>query len=160
MGADYQQIISYCKVHNITISSFMLSMLYLNLGIGTFIIDVIVDGRESELEERAIGQFTNKLPLCVTVNAEMTLTGLCKVVHTVHLEGRMHQQVPYAKMDLQGKYIAGRFNYRDLQHQRMPVEQITAIATQDYNISMKCDAYSDGIVLQISAVDFTMPPYL
>lgn len=160
MGADHQQLIAYCKVQNITISSFFLSMIYLNLGTGTFIVDVIVDGRESELHDRAIGQFTNKLPICMSVNAEMTLAERCKLVHTLHVEGRMHQQVPYVKMDIHGKYIAGRFNYRDLHHQKMPVKKIIASATQDYNISMKCDAYADGIVLQISAVDFTMPPYL
>ncbi|MBB6112602.1 amino acid adenylation domain-containing protein [Mucilaginibacter lappiensis] len=159
MGDDYQQIISYCKEQNITISSFMLSLIYLNLGVGTFIVDVIVDGRESELQERAIGQFTNKLPLCISINADMTLSELCKLVHSVHIAGRMHQQVPYAKMNINGKYIAGRFNYRDLHNNRMPEGKLIASVTQEYNISVKCDTYADGILLQISAVGFTIPTY-
>jgi amino acid adenylation domain-containing protein len=145
-GQEYQDIIAYCQAQHITISSFMLSLIYRQLGTGSFTIDVIVDGRAAELPARAIGQFTKKIPLCIEADESSSFDTVCKIVHANHLEGR----VPVAQMK-NTVPASALLNYRDLQPAAMPAHKPLSPANQEYFIAVKCDTYVDGLLLEISA---------
>jgi aryl carrier-like protein len=155
---DYRNTLQYCRRNNITPGSFMLSLAlldqyFLHPGMSSFIVNTIVNMRENE---QGIGQFSNMLPLGITIDRNSTLADVCRLVHQVHLDGRANGQTPYNSIrkavgkDLH-QYVFAAFNYRELPGSAMPpVNEVQrANARQEYPVEIRCDTYVDGIIIKI-----------
>jgi amino acid adenylation domain-containing protein len=173
----YYNMVRYCKTKNITVSSLILSWAFVTqyfstAGICAFTINTVVDGRESELlgvdMESVIGQFTNLIPVTVSIDSQSTFKSICHCTHNAHLSARMHQQVPYAMImrffeDKTGKdlrqYVSGVVNYRDLTDNNIPPDDFNDTAefgvvgrssSHHYPWAIKCDTYKNGMLLTIN----------
>lgn len=156
---DYLDTLQFCRKNNITPGSFILSLAlldqyFLQGGRKEFIVNTIVNIRENE---QGIGQFSNVLPLGITIDSNASLSDVFRQIHQVHLDGRAHGQVPYDSIekalgtDLQ-QYVFAAYNYRDLPGIPMPSpnEAQKENGKQEYPFDIRCDNYGDGMVIKIS----------
>ncbi|RBL88157.1 non-ribosomal peptide synthetase [Chitinophaga flava] len=177
-AATYTQISRYCARAGVTVSSWMLAvtgcfqyLVYPQMS--SWLMNIITDGREVPMAGfdagPAVGQFSNIIPVCLSLEKNMTFSSFLQHTHQAHLTTRALQQVPGALLhdsfrQQQGtalqQYLAGLFNYRERTDRLLPATPPPAdnsARREDYPLQLKCDVYQDGLLLNIRTAGDLFP---
>lgn len=171
-GEKYEAIQDLCKRENILLSSFVISIFYIylleKLSKNEFIIDIVVDGRDAEIPgfeiSNAIGQFVNHIPVALCRNEDDSFTDTIDYVQKKYLEGRLHQEIPFACLsdhytEKYGislhQFIDASVNFFDNTNIRVEAKDVPEYTRKNAaaefasagNISVIATAFSNGLVL-------------
>ncbi|WP_145719749.1 non-ribosomal peptide synthetase, partial [Chitinophaga japonensis] len=123
-GAAYQDIRADCRQQQVLLSSLVTTWLYLYLcdarpEESLFLVGMVADGRDACLPgfdmAGAVGQFTNQVPVCLSRDACSTFGTAVRYVQERCLDGRLHQELPWAVIaaDFEGRYGSALEPYMD-----------------------------------------------
>jgi non-ribosomal peptide synthase protein (TIGR01720 family) len=170
-GEGYRRLAGYCKENDLLQSSLVLAVIYSILR-DEFeqkdeqLIEVIVDGRDLDIPgidiRESVGQYVNRLPVRLESRHELELSEVAPYVQERYLSCRLHQQVPYRRIESAFRQQYGlelreltdaSVNYVQRPGEQMPDNgaHLSAVVpleeAKGLNINAECYSYPDGIHL-------------